>query len=64
MLMICSPINFRLYIIYIEHESKERLSLIIKHNISLFILADISKILSYYRVNSILRLMFLTQVFN
>jgi len=42
-LMICSPINFRLYIIYIEHESKERLSFIIKYNIVLFILADIDK---------------------
>ena len=41
--MICSPINFRLYIIYIEHESKERLSFIIKYNINLFILADIDK---------------------
>ena len=43
MLMICSPINFRLYIIYIEHESKDKLSFIIKHNIILFILADIDK---------------------
>nr|DAX54721.1 MAG TPA: hypothetical protein [Caudoviricetes sp.] len=48
MLMICSPINFRLYIIYIEHESKERLSFIIKYNISLFILADIDK--RYYLI--------------